>query len=123
MNFSCFDFSSLINTYTLAYICNNYNIYCDDYCMTDITDTINRCYCCCDSDKIYCYEHNYFLQRFFSVLFVGLLFACVCYFFLICICKYNNRDYKNSNTNYIQQIKQSESIDENLPKYDELNKL
>lgn len=83
-----------------------------------MTDTTNRCYCYCDSDKIYCYEHHYFLQRFFSVLFVGLLFACMCYCFLVCIYKNNNQQIK-----HIKQIKEIESTDEILPKYDELNKI
>ncbi len=110
MNLSCFQFSSLINTYTLAYICNNYDVYCDDYCMTD---TSNKCYCYCDNDNIYCYEHNYFLQRFFSVLFFGLLFACICYCIFISICNCCNNNY----------IKQNTKNDEILPKYDEINKI
>jgi hypothetical protein len=125
MNLSCFQFSSLINTYTLSYICNNYDIYCDNYCLTD---TLNKCYCFCDLDKIYCYEHTYYLQCFFSVLFFGLLVACMCYYFLICICKCfrglkdNNRDYKYSiiNNNVNNNVNNDLQINETLPKYEEI---
>ena len=89
MNLYCTQFSLLTNIYTLSYICANYDIYCDDYCFSD---KLNKCYCHCSNNKIYCYEHNYYLQRFFSVLCFSILFALCCYYFLICLrrSKHNN---------------------------------
>jgi len=115
MNLSCTQFSFLTNIYTLSYICANYDVYCDDYC---ITDTLNKCYCYCDSNKIYCYEHNYFLQRFFSVLFVGILFALCCYCFLICLCK----PKRYSQLRDIQQKNETIPNIQELPKYEEIKK-
>ena len=127
MNLSCTQFSFLTQINTIAYLCNNYDIYCDNYCLTD---TLNKCYCYCDSDKIYCYEYTYYLQRFFSVLFFGLFVACMCYYFLIYICKCfrvlkdnkrdNNRDYKYSIIN--NNVNNDLQINETLPKYEEINK-
>jgi hypothetical protein len=95
MNLSaCSQLAYLKTIYTLAYICENYNIYCDDSCITDGT---YNCYCYCDSEKIYCYGRYYYFSKFFSVLLIGLLFACFCYFLMMCL----YTSIKNNNKNIL----------------------
>ena len=79
MNITCSKFKFLMNLYQIPYICNNYDINCDDYCITYIS---NNCYCFCDTNEVYCVNRYYYYYKFLSVLLFALLFSvfcCVCY--------------------------------------------
>jgi hypothetical protein len=85
----CQQFLSLVEIYTIQYICLNYNIYCDDYCLNDI-DYNCYCYCDNDNDNIYCYNRYYYLTKFFTVIFFALLFSVICVCFYNCFRPNNN---------------------------------
>ena len=93
MNLSCPQFSVLTNMYTIAYICLNYDIYCDDSCTIDES---YKCYCYCDSYKIYCYGMYNYYYKLLSVLFVAFLFTSCCYCILIIIRNRNNNNNDNN---------------------------
>ena len=75
INTTCSEFLSLVKKYQLTYICNNYDIYCDDTCA--LSDNAN-CYCHCHANTIYCVNSSYYYFRFISVLLFGLFLSCLC---------------------------------------------
>lgn len=103
----CQQIPFLLNVYTIQYICQNYNIYCDDYCMS-MNDADNNCYCHCLNDDIYCYNRNYYLFKFLLAIFTGLVFSGICIMCFLFI----GRLYKSYGNlpSY-----------ENLPSYDDLH--
>ena len=76
----CQQFLSLVQIYTIQYICSNYDIYCDDYCQNDVN---YNCYCFCDNNNIQCYNRYYYYSKLFTVIFFGLVFS------FLCLCCYN----------------------------------
>ena len=133
---SCQQFMHLIELYKLNYICTNYNVNCDNYCMTDVNYNNNyNCYCYCDNDQIYCINSYHYYSRLFSVLFVGLLFSslcCMCYniFYrkkieIVPQSKYDdlkNNNYLNNinninNINNLNNINNTDKIDKNDTKH------
>lgn len=122
---TCSEFAALTNIYTIAYICYNYDIYCDNSCINDIT---TNCYCYCDSNQIYCYSRYYYYSRFFSVLMFALFVAIICSCLYMCICNHNIHKQnlkQNLNKNYpvqqIQEIHQTQENKNNPPEYKEKN--
>ena len=104
MNTTCSEFLSLVKKYQLTYICNNYDIYCDDTCAENNNA---NCYCYCDANTIYCVNSSYYYFRFISVLLFGLILSCLW-------CILYNAFIKNKQTvsnNHQKAI---------LPKYDEI---
>ena len=87
INTTCSTFMSLIKQYQLTYICENYNIYCDDTCAENINA---NCYCYCDENTIYCINSYYYYFRLMSVILFGLFLSCIC-------CIFYNTFIKNKN--------------------------
>jgi len=88
---TCNQFINLIHIYTIKYICNNYDIYCDDYCLSNDSG----CYCYCNDNNIYCYNRYYYYYRLFSVLFTAFLFSLCCMMTYMCYRTLNNKENKN----------------------------
>lgn len=103
----CQQFLSLIQIYTIQYICTNYDIYCDNYCYND---TEYNCYCFCKDDNIYCYNRYYYYSKLISVIFFGLLIS------ILCICIYNCLIKKNNNLPSYYDIYNIKQNKENLEK-------
>lgn len=104
LNTSCSEFLSFVKQYQISYICNNYDIYCDDTCAENNNA---NCYCYCDANTIYCVNSSYYYFRFISVLLFGLFLSCLC-------CILYNAFVKNTQTvsnNHQKAI---------LPAYDEI---
>ena len=68
-NLTCEQFRILVQLYNLNYMCLNYDIECQKYCMEH-----NNCYCSCLNDQIYCVNHYDYAWRLFSVLISALFF-------------------------------------------------
>jgi len=102
-NLTCEQFKILVQLYNLNYMCLNYDIKCQKYCMEH-----NNCYCSCLNDQIYCVNYYDYVWRLFSVLISALFFAYCCYKCIIFFCRSN----KNVNSSYqhIQHIQHSNML-------------
>jgi hypothetical protein len=83
-NLTCEQFKALIELYNLKYVCRNYDIYCDSYCM----EYDEGCHCGFQNNGIYCVNYfRYALALFSVVICLFLLCACFCYGCMKCWCK------------------------------------
>lgn len=86
MNITCEQFKYLTKLYQFSYLCNNYNIYCDDYCKSS---TANNCFCYCDTQTVFCVNRYYYYYKYLIIIMFAFIFCCFC-----CFC-YNYKQNKN----------------------------
>jgi hypothetical protein len=102
---TCEQFTILIQLYNLKYMCLNYDIYCQQYCIEN-----SNCYCHCADNQIYCVAHHYYAWRLFSVLLTALIVSCCCYG---CIMFFKRQSIEQNNQN--KQNNQNNQNNQNLP--------